>query len=634
MQATTLTRGARDGAKAIAGAFGSPAAADPARELARLEAAVAPDGPRVALRRSGALTVAAAGDGSHPLELVDGCVCAIEGSLYALDQIARELGLPAGAGAAQVVVAAYRRLGTAALGRLRGDFALLVWDEAASRGLLARDQLGGGALFLRVNGRELLFASELRNLLRLLPSRPAPDPVAMVHWLALGGPPADHTFYQGIEQLPAGHCVELDGSGWRMARYWRPEYERPERIDRKEAAERVHDGLVRAVLRRCGEGDVAGVMLSGGIDSAAVAGVMASRGRPPVRAYSAVFPRHPAIDESGLIELLTSELELSSFALPVLGGSVISGAVDYMREWQVPATSPNLFFWETLLRQAARDGVTAMLDGEGGDALFWFSPYLLSDRLARGRLRSAASLAGRFPSDAGRVPPSIVARLIRDWGIKGAVPYPLHRLRQRIRGRDAFAPRWFTQESIRLRFDTDPALDWKRSGAPRWWSSLLDGVTGIGSTLVHDTTRRRNASVGLHARHPLLDVDLIELVLALPPELAFDARLSRPLLRESVRGLIPEELRLRPTKSSFDALFHELLSGPDLAAARSLVLAPDAEVNAFVDPIRVRAELFDAGPPRTAGALQSWALDVWRLVTAETWLRSQAGRSLGALDEG
>jgi asparagine synthase (glutamine-hydrolysing) len=334
-----------------------------------------------------------------------------------------------------------------------------------------------------------------------------------------------------------------------------------------------------------------------------VAGVAASCGRPPVRAYSAVFPRHPTIDESALIELLTCELELSSFALPVLGGSVVSGAVDYMREWEVPATSPNLFFWATLLRQAARDGVTAMLDGEGGDALFWLSPYLLADRLARGGLRSAVSLAGRFPSDAGRMPPSIVARLIRDWGIKGAVPYPLHRLRQRIRGRAAFAPRWFTQESIRLRFDTDPALDWKRSGAPRWWSALLDGVTGIGSTLVHDASRRRNASVGLHARHPLLDVDLIELVLGLPPELAFDARLSRPLLRESVRGLIPEDVRLRPTKSSFDALFHELLSGGDLAAARSLVLAPDAEVNAFVDPIRVRAELFDKGPSRTAGAL-------------------------------
>jgi asparagine synthetase B (glutamine-hydrolysing) len=89
----------------------------------------------------------------------------------------------------------------------------------------------------------------------------------VVHWLALGGPPADHTFYQGIVQLPAGHCVELDRTGWRMARYWRPEYERPERIDRREAAERVHDRLAQAVLRRCGEGDVTGVMLSGGIDS-------------------------------------------------------------------------------------------------------------------------------------------------------------------------------------------------------------------------------------------------------------------------------------------------------------------------------------------------------------------------------
>jgi hypothetical protein len=136
--------------------------------------------------------------------------------------------------------------------------------------------------------------------------------------------------------------------------------------------------------------------------------------------------------------------------------------------------------------------------------------------------------------------------------------------------------------------------------------------------------------VGLRASHPLLDVDLIECVLALPPELAFDARLSRPLLRESVCGLIPEPVRLRPSKSSFDALFHESLAGGELAVARSLVLADDAEVGAFVDVERVRAQLFAAPPPRTGGALQSWALQVWRLVTAESWLRHQAGRPLQA----
>jgi asparagine synthase (glutamine-hydrolysing) len=627
MQATTLMRPVRRGAAAFAGAFDA-ALGGPTRAAARLRPALAADGAEIDFHSSGALALAAAGRaGESTIALQDDRACAIVGTLHELQSLTSQLGLPPGAAPERAVLAAYRREGVAALSRLRGSFALLLWDGGTGKGLLACDQLGGGTMFLRASGTGVVFASELRNLLSLLPTRPTPDRVAMVHWLALGGPPHPHSFYEGITQLPGGHYVEFDSDGWRIARYWRPAYRQPEPVEAEQAAAEVRQALERAT-RRCGAGESTGVMLSGGIDSAAVAGIAVACGQPPVRAYSAVFPEHPSIDESKLIALLSSQLSLPRFALPVRGGSVIAGAIDYMREWETPATSPNLFFWSEILRQAAADGVTAMLDGEGGDALFWLSPYLLSDRLLRGRARSALALAYRFPSDTGEVLPSVAVRLLLDWGLRGAVPYRAHRLHQRLRGSASFAPGWFSAESARLRFDTDPALDWKRTGAPRWWSSLLDEATGIGSTLVHDATRRRNASVGLRACHPLLDVDLIELVLSLPPELAFDSGLSRPLLRASVRGLIPDQVRLRASKSSFDALFHELLSGPGLPRARSLLLAPDAEVRAYVDPTRLRAELFDAGPPTWPWGLQRWALDVWRLLTAETWLRHQAGRPL------
>lgn len=630
---TTVTCARRPGARAIAGVFGRGVAEDHTRIQTRLRATVTGEGTQVKLHHNGALSVIAAGDTADPLESIDGCVCAIAGSLYELEPLAHELGLPPHASPTQIVVAGYRRLGTGMLTRLRGDFILLLWDEANGEGLLACDQMGGGTLFLCESAGELRFASELRNLLRLLPSSPAPDPVTMVHWLSLGGPPLGRTFFEGIAQLQGGHFVELDHSDWRVMRYWNLEYRPPQRVGRDDAAALMHDALMRAVRRCSGEGEMTGVLLSGGIDSAAVAGIAASCGHPPAGAYSAVFPKHPTIDESALIELLTSARGIPSFALPVLGGSVISGAIDYASEWNVPATSPNLFFWSAILRRAARDGVTAMLDGEGGDSLFWLSPYLLADRLMHGRLPSAFSLARRFPSEQGWVSPRVAAWLIREWGVKGAVPHWLHRLRQRLRGRETFAPHWFTPENVRLRFETDPTLEWKRSNAPRWWAALVNETISIGSTLVQDGARRRSASVGLQARHPLLDVDVIELMLALPPELAFDPHLSRPLLRDSVRGLIPEEVRLRYSKSSFDALFHELLAGPDLPKVCSLLLSPDAEVGAFVDRDRMDAELFGAGPPSAPGALQNWALHVWRLLTAEIWLRLQTGDSLDMLTE-
>jgi hypothetical protein len=158
--------------------------------------------------------------------------------------------------------------------------------------------------------------------------------------------------------------------------------------------------------------------------------------------------------------------------------------------------------------------------------------------------------------------------------------------------------------------------------APRWWSALSDGILGPGSRLLHDVSRRHAALAGLVPRHPLLDVDLVELALSLPPELAFDRRYNRPLLRHAVAGLVPDEARLRPYKSNFDPVFNASVAA-DLPAIEGLLLAPDAEVRAFVDAERLRTRL--SNPPSDPGARRRWSLELWHLSTVECWLRLCTG---------
>jgi hypothetical protein len=88
-------------------------------------------------------------------------------------------------------------------------------------------------------------------------------------------------------------------------------------------------------------------------------------------------------------------------------------------------------------------------------------------------------------------------------------------------------------------------------------------------------------------------------------------------------GIVPDAVRLRAEKSDFDATFHESLAGHDLTTIRRLLGASDAEVYAYVQPEVVRRELLDIAPWRYPQGLQAWALYVWRLVTAECWLRFQ-----------
>lgn len=550
--------------------------------------------------------------------------CLLDGHVYNLEDVALQSGVPAGTPAEAALALAFERTGEPLLRRLRGDFALYLWDRAAERGWLVRDQLGGRGLHLARRGDGVLFASEVRNLLPLLRHRPGPDRFALAHWLNLSCPPADRTLFEGVSRLPAAHLVELGPGARPPRRYWEPRYERPLRAAREDLVEEIRAAITRAVERRLRPGEPASVLLSGGLDSGAVASTamrLVGADRRPAAGYSAVFPEHPSIDESPQIDRLTSELGLPSVRIAVRGGSVLAGTVEYLRAWDVPASSPNVFFWGPLLRRAREDGVRTMLDGEGGDEVFGLSPYLLADRLRRGRLASALRLARRVPFYGSAPSWRAAWRLTRLYGVEGATPLALQRVKRRFRDPATYAHPFLTPAMARAHLESDHGPGWKALPGPRWWAWLAASIAGGAPVAqAYDHIRRRGAMAGIEPRHPLVDVDLVELMLRVPPELAWDPRHSRPLLRESMDGVMPDAVRLRPEKSLFDALFHQSLTGPDLPAIRELLGAPDAELHAFLRPDILHAGLL-AGPPRAEPQRREWATACLALANVECWLR-------------
>ncbi len=563
---------------------------------------------RTLQRRS--LTLGWIGDGEPSLEPF----CFLDGVLYGDDGDRPEVRL----------AAAHRREGEAMLGRLRGDFALLFYDASRDDGLVARDHLGGRGVYWHHAGTRTIVASEVRYVLALLASRPPVDDVTMAHWLGLSGVPTARTFHAGINRLENAHALHFGRGQPRPKRYWTPVYRRPIERSRAELVAGLRAALEEAVCRRSRPGEQTALLLSGGLDSSTVAALASQldADRRPARAYSATFPDHPTVDEGTLIDGLCTSFGLAGTRAEVRAGSVVGGAIEYIDHWQLPPPSPNLFFWFPLLRRAAADGTSVLLDGEGGDELFGLSPYLLADRIMRGQVRAAADLVRRMPGSRPDLPRSAVWPFMREFGFKGVVPRGLHRAR---RGRNTLiTPEWLLPATRAVYVDNDVAADWKQLPGPRWWAYLVDVVTrGMGAAMCHDHVRRRAAVVGIDARHPLVDVDVVEYVLGLPPEAAFDTRHSRPLVREAMAGLLPDSVRLRAGKSSFDEIFHYSLGGADLAVVRELLRPGEAEVESYVDLSVVAATLL-VGPP--AGQRTAWANALWRLVTAECWLRSAAGR--------
>jgi hypothetical protein len=216
-----------------------------------------------------------------------------------------------------------------------------------------------------------------------------------------------------------------------------------------------------------------------------------------------------------------------------------------------------------------------------------------------------------------------VARVFGTLALSGALPYRLHRLLARPFARRG-APAWLKPSLARTLRDSDDPLAWKTLDGPRWWAEVAHGLTrGVEETGIFEHQRRRAASVGLEARHPLFDLELVQLSLQLPPLATFDRYRSRPLLRAAMAGTLPDSVRLRPGKALFDAVLVESLAGMDDAAARALLLDPHAELRAYIDLEAMRRALYgSAGPGERSFR---WMWQVWRLLTAECWLRSQAG---------
>ena len=311
---------------------------------------------------------------------------------------------------------AFERWGEGTLPRLRGSFALAAWNGAAKGGLLAVDQLGAGPLFVHESYGRLAFATEIRNLVRLLPAHPGPDAEGVVLWVTAGCLRRGRTLLEGVRRLEGGQFVRLSDSGWNLASYWSPRYGPPLKLGEEELAASLRSHLERAVQQRMAvsgkTGGTTGVLLSGGFDSSTVAS-LARRVEPvgaTTCAYSFVFPGHSEADESALIEEVASVLGISSQRTPIGGASSLRSALEFQCAWELPSASPTLFLNLPLLRRAARDGVGVMLDGEGGDELFGCSPYLIADCIRRGNLRRAVALAQRLP-DIGATPlePPVVA---------------------------------------------------------------------------------------------------------------------------------------------------------------------------------------------------------------------------------
>lgn len=584
----------------IAGAVGnlSPAALDVVRTRALATACVerisialrhrGPDGAGIWAAQSGEvvfghrrLAILDLSDaGAQPMvEPVSGCAVTFNGEIYNFRELRRELEMLGeqfhSSSDTEVVLKAYKRWGLSVVPRLRGIFAMAIWDPRSRSVHLVRDQLGIKPLYwTRVHssplGRDvLLFASEVRGLLASGVVGRRLDPAGVATYLSQGFVVGPTTIVEGVSLLPAATILTIAAGGsaadtnvHTLQRYWNP----PSSAERRTTEDELREELANTTRMQLVSDAPLGIFLSGGIDSSAVAALASAAEPGAVHTFTIGF------DEAGL-----DESQYAARVAAAIGSrhtNVTLREEDFLRQLpdalsaidQPTFDALNTYFVSRAARQA---GMTVALAGTGGDELFGGYPSFTElPRMQRAgawvprpvgaAIGGAARLVGAsFWSLLRQAPRQTRWGKIADVACAGRDLLALYQtsyalFTRETQSRLASARVHAAQSAEDFGLPAEVARAWRariEGSEIRHAISLLELSSFIGERLLRDTDAASMA-VSLEVRVPLLDHALCEKVAGMDPGRRFSPPGKKRLLRDLALDRLDPALFDRP-KSGF-----------------------------------------------------------------------------------
>ncbi len=486
-------------------------------------------------------------------------------------------------GDSEVILKAWHAWGAACVERFNGMFAFALFDEARNRLYLARDRLGIKPLYYTQNAAEMRFASALPALLAAGGLSLDLDPVALNYYCNFHAVvPAPYTIFKAVRKVPPATILEIDETGRCLeSRYWQVAYEPNTTAGEAEWLDGLLAVMRRAVRRRMVADVPVGVLLSGGVDSSLVVGLLAGEGQNDLNTFSVGFEH--AGGEHGN-EFVYSDLIAETFAtrhhrIEVETESRLMPALEgCFRAMSEPQVSHDAIGFYLLAEEVAKH-LKVVQSGQGADEIFggyhWYPP-----------------LAGSTD------PAADYQRLFRDTDHTGY----LEMIHPRFHGTDHAA------HLVAEHFATPGAAD------------PVDKALRLDSTvmLVDDPLKRvdnMTMAWALEARVPFLDHEVVEFAARIPAALKIKGG-GKYILKEAARRVLPAAVIDRP-KGYFPVPALKHLSGPVLERVGAVLTGPKAR----------RRELFDAGYLERLLAAPNddftplGGSRLWQLFALEYWLQ-------------
>jgi asparagine synthase (glutamine-hydrolysing) len=569
--------------------------------------------------------------GQQPLSNEDGSVWVVfNGEIYNHAEVRRDLEAHGHRyrtrSDTETIVHAYEQWGEACVHRFRGMFAFAIWDAPKRRLLLVRDRLGVKPLYWTRAHGALLFGSEIKAILASGLVEPQVHRAVLPEVLSTRYTSGEDTLFHGIRKLLPGHLLVFEGGEVKTQQYWDiPTRETPVSLPLATSpVTRFRELLEESVRLRLMSDVPLGMFLSGGIDSSAIAAIMARLIDRPLQTFSVAF-KDRAFNELDYAREVARAIGAESHEVVIDDRDFFGALPRLVWHEDEPIAHPSsvpLYFVSALARQH----VTVVLTGEGSDELL--AGYGKYPRVA-------------WNWRAGTAYETVLPRALRAAIARGVVPrLPRKLARYATRSflamdRSPEAMIFDNFASIRLADQQALLAPGLRGAATRAGaygpsvdyfnrlngsSTLLDRLlySDIKTYLVELLMKQDQMSMAasIESRVPFLDHKLVEYAATLPDAWKLSGFTTKRVLRESMKGLLPESILNRP-KMGFPVPFAGWTRGSWNSVARDVLLDRRSRERGIIDPPAVDRLLRDHAEGRTEGGDR-----IWSLLNLELWHRT------------
>ena len=578
--------------------------------------------------------------GAEGSDLVSACFPPVEVLFAGVLTNAGELDADPRLTPASIVARLVATHGADAFGRLRGSFAAIVWDGATRRLHVARDQVGLQPLFVARSEGRWYFAGAPRPLVSLPGVSRAIDALALSEWICGWYPAIEDTAYRDVKRVPPATVTTYADGGIQQRRYWDPSpITEPIAWSREEDLE-VFEGLLTQAVRRAVRSvkGLPAIFLSGGVDSITIAAAATDITRAAAietpLALSLVFP-DAASNEEVVQSAVARQLQLRQRLVPLTEASgpqgLLAAALDLSAGWPQPMWNIWSPAYMHLARVAGLEGAKVVLTGRGGDEWLTVTPYLMADLVARGDVagvwRVLQAWRQSHPATgvrgSARLLWNTAGRPLASAALDAVATRPWHaRRRRRLLGE---RPAWVAPDPA-IRDAMDARIErWMDPAQPPQGFYVREMRTALfhpGITHDMEETQEFGRRNGQRVLHPFWDVDLVNALYRVPPDLLMRDGRSKWLLRRRLEARLPGLGLERRTKVSARGVFTGMLAREAPAAWMALGGLPTLSDAGIVNRARVEsasqspAELERLGTGR-----------LWTLLTLEAWAQQRHERS-------